>query len=146
MSAYEMRISDWSSDVCSSDLRIARDPRPHRGHRPARRDRSAGRRVLDALAADGAGGRGRRERLSGPQPARGRPGRRMGRGRRRPPALVALWPVEILRTEVAKTVASGDFAVHALQARMGMMPVRLAGLRFGNLNTPDDLAVAGITP
>src|SRR3546814_7431558 len=28
--AYEMRISDWSSDVCSSDLmRLAR----HRGHR-----------------------------------------------------------------------------------------------------------------
>src|SRR3546814_4033802 len=23
MTAYEMRISDWSSDVCSSDLRIA---------------------------------------------------------------------------------------------------------------------------
>lgn len=60
--------------------------------------------------------------------------------------LVALWPVGILRTEVAKAVASGDFAVHALQARMGMMPVRLAGLRFGNLNTPDDLAVAGISP
>src|SRR3546814_6440495 len=27
MTAYEMRISDWSSDVCSSDLlAIARDP------------------------------------------------------------------------------------------------------------------------
>src|SRR3546814_18795417 len=25
--AYEMRISDWSSDVCSSDLHPARDPR-----------------------------------------------------------------------------------------------------------------------
>src|SRR3546814_2791743 len=61
---------------------------------------------------------------------------------RSPQPLVALWPVEILRTEVAKTVASGDFAVHALQARMGMMPVRLAGLRFGNLNTPDDLRSA----
>src|SRR3546814_1579492 len=23
--AYEMRISDWSSDVCSSDLRLVRD-------------------------------------------------------------------------------------------------------------------------
>src|SRR3546814_8198563 len=41
--AYEMRISDWSSDVCSSDLRRAADdetvgqPRAHRlgdvGHR-----------------------------------------------------------------------------------------------------------------
>src|SRR3546814_10786964 len=26
--AYEMRISDWSSDVCSSDLSILRGPRP----------------------------------------------------------------------------------------------------------------------
>src|SRR3546814_8912080 len=25
--AYEMRISDWSSDVCSSDLRTLLDPR-----------------------------------------------------------------------------------------------------------------------
>src|SRR3546814_6324828 len=32
MTAYEMRISDWSSDVCSSDLRITR---PDRAHRPA---------------------------------------------------------------------------------------------------------------
>src|SRR3546814_2650707 len=36
--AYEMRISDWSSDVCSSDLpRIkggAFDPRPHPHQRP----------------------------------------------------------------------------------------------------------------
>src|SRR3546814_2487261 len=29
--AYEMRISDWSSDVCSSDLESLRQlPRPHR--------------------------------------------------------------------------------------------------------------------
>src|SRR3546814_6823487 len=35
--AYEMRISDWSSDVCSSDLQMARRARPlERGHhRPA---------------------------------------------------------------------------------------------------------------
>src|SRR3546814_9306857 len=26
--AYEMRISDWSSDVCSSDLEKAKPPRP----------------------------------------------------------------------------------------------------------------------
>src|SRR3546814_12410321 len=26
--AYEMRISDWSSDVCSSDLRLARAAQP----------------------------------------------------------------------------------------------------------------------
>src|SRR3546814_5923806 len=28
--AYEMRISDWSSDVCSSDLRLAGPPRASR--------------------------------------------------------------------------------------------------------------------
>src|SRR3546814_3810325 len=35
--AYEMRISDWSSDVCSSDLRLIRTERfgtiPNPGHR-----------------------------------------------------------------------------------------------------------------
>ena len=60
--------------------------------------------------------------------------------------LVALWPVEALRAGVAAALASGDFAVHALQVRLGMAPVRFAGLRFGNLNTPADLAAAGIAP
>src|SRR3546814_20633759 len=108
-----MRISDWSSDVCSSDL-------PWLLTVPVD--------VVDvndclvrSLRAAGPGGAWA-EDDDGPQP------------------LVALWPVEILRTEVAKTVASGDFAVHALQARMGMMPVRLAGLRFGNLR-PEELRV-----
>src|SRR3546814_13681850 len=33
-----MRISDWSSDVCASDLGVHRrgDPAGHRGHRPGR--------------------------------------------------------------------------------------------------------------
>src|SRR3546814_11325630 len=35
--AYDMRISDWSSDVCSSDLRDA--GAVARCHRPAQRDR-----------------------------------------------------------------------------------------------------------
>src|SRR3546814_7390254 len=30
--AYEMRISDWSSDVCSSDLKLARGFLPVRTH------------------------------------------------------------------------------------------------------------------
>src|SRR3546814_4380716 len=37
--AYEMRISDWSSDVCSSDLRVGRlrpvERQPRRRHRLA---------------------------------------------------------------------------------------------------------------
>src|SRR3546814_1116391 len=33
--AYEMRISDWSSDVCSSDLLVAAGPRADFEHRGA---------------------------------------------------------------------------------------------------------------
>src|SRR3546814_1093077 len=38
--AYEMRISDWSSDVCSSDLRPETDGGNEPGLRPDRRRRS----------------------------------------------------------------------------------------------------------
>src|SRR3546814_9769384 len=38
--AYEMRISDWSSDVCSSDLL------PHSGHSPGVRGRLSSSMVL----------------------------------------------------------------------------------------------------
>src|SRR3546814_5752157 len=57
--AYELRISDWSSDVCSSDLRpgpalprAARVPRPPRRRlRPAAVRRLLGRRAADARRA-----------------------------------------------------------------------------------------------
>src|SRR3546814_2989869 len=64
MTAYEMRISDWSSDVCSSDLlgvpqtllrgvarlgAVAAPPRPEPARRPARR----GAHRRDRAAADG---------------------------------------------------------------------------------------------
>jgi molybdopterin-guanine dinucleotide biosynthesis protein A len=58
--------------------------------------------------------------------------------------LLALWPVAALRDALAPALASGDHAVHALQARLGMARVRFAGTRFGNLNTPGDLAAAGV--
>jgi molybdopterin-guanine dinucleotide biosynthesis protein A len=61
-----------------------------------------------------------------------------------PQPLVALWRTAALREAAASALASGDRAVHALQARMGMARVRFAGVRFGNLNTPDDLAAAGV--
>lgn len=61
-----------------------------------------------------------------------------------PQPLVALWPVPLLRQAVAEALARRALAVHALQARMGMRVVRFAGVRFGNLNTPDDLRAAGI--
>ena len=38
----------------------------------------------------------------------------------------------------------GLVAVRDLQAALGMTGVRLAGVRFGNLNTPADLALAGV--
>src|SRR3546814_10937129 len=49
-----MRISDWSSDVCSSDLgRAARPTAPGRARgRPGRRARRAGRRRPRACRAD----------------------------------------------------------------------------------------------
>jgi molybdopterin-guanine dinucleotide biosynthesis protein A len=61
-----------------------------------------------------------------------------------PQPLAALWRVEPLRAAVADAIAAGDFAVHALQSRLGMARVRFAGVRFGNLNTPADLAAADI--
>lgn len=60
-----------------------------------------------------------------------------------PQPLVALWRVDALRGAMGEALA-GDGAVHALQRGLGMAPVRLQGVRFGNLNTPDDLAAAGI--
>ena len=60
-----------------------------------------------------------------------------------PQPLVALWQVAALRVAVARGLEADDLSVQALQARLRMAPVRLAGVRFGNLNTPADLAVAG---
>ena len=61
-----------------------------------------------------------------------------------PQPLVALWHVDTLRPAVAAAIGSGELAVHALQARLGMAELRLEGVRFGNLNTPRDLAEAGV--
>src|SRR3546814_8096574 len=87
--AYEMRISDWSSDVCSSDLelgaalqsaqarRVGRGDVDHQvvGHRPQRRraqhivaDRVDRIAVLAEIDADRS--RGRARIAEGSQPAR----------------------------------------------------------------------------
>jgi molybdenum cofactor guanylyltransferase len=63
-----------------------------------------------------------------------------------PQPLVALWNRDRLRTEATEALAAGELAVHALQARLGMACVRLPGVLFGNLNTPDDLAAHGFQP
>jgi len=59
--------------------------------------------------------------------------------------LVALWPVAALREAAAAALAAGRYAVHALQQTLEMRGVRFDGVRFGNLNTPDDLVRAGVT-
>ena len=57
--------------------------------------------------------------------------------------LVALYRVELLRAAVATSIATHDFSVQAMQVRMKLPRVRFDGLRFGNLNTPEDLRLAG---
>ena len=57
--------------------------------------------------------------------------------------LIALYRVDALRCAAAAAIGRGDYAVQAMQASLDMRRVRFAGLRFGNLNTPDDLHAAG---
>jgi molybdenum cofactor guanylyltransferase len=63
-----------------------------------------------------------------------------------PQPLVALWPVDALRKVAPAAIASNELSVQALQQALRMTEVRFAGVRFGNLNTPADLAAAGIDP
>lgn len=58
--------------------------------------------------------------------------------------LVALWRRDLLRGGAGSAIANGELAVHALQARLGMARVRFHDTRFGNLNTPEALAAAGV--
>ncbi|GAB3384811.1 molybdenum cofactor guanylyltransferase [Lysobacter fragariae] len=61
-----------------------------------------------------------------------------------PQPLVALWHVDALREAIDDAIHRGNTAIHALQAMLAMPAVRFAGVRFGNLNTPDDLMAAGV--
>ena len=58
--------------------------------------------------------------------------------------LVALWWVEALRGVVDARLRGNDSerSVQDLQASLGMPRIRLNGVRFGNLNTRDDLDAA----
>lgn len=58
--------------------------------------------------------------------------------------LFALWPLAPLRAALAPALAQRRLAVRELQATLGMAALRLSGLRLGNLNTPADLAAAGV--
>ena len=59
--------------------------------------------------------------------------------------LVALWNVEAALPAVASAIQRNETAIHTLQARLHMPAVCFNGVRFGNLNTPDDLRAAGIS-
>jgi molybdopterin-guanine dinucleotide biosynthesis protein A len=56
---------------------------------------------------------------------------------------VALWRVDALRAELDSRLRNDDGSVQSLQDVLGMPRIRLRGVRFGNLNTPDDLIAAG---
>ncbi len=60
--------------------------------------------------------------------------------------LVALYRVDLLRRALAPAIAAGEYSVKAMQARLELPRVRCIGMRFGNLNTPDDLRAAGVDP
>ena len=57
--------------------------------------------------------------------------------------LLALYRIEPLRGAMAAALQARQFSVQAMQARMQLPRVRFEGLCFGNLNTPDDLRLAG---
>jgi molybdopterin-guanine dinucleotide biosynthesis protein A len=58
--------------------------------------------------------------------------------------LVALWNVGQALPVVSAAIAMQAFGVHGVQDTLGMPTVRFNGLRFGNLNTPADLATARV--
>src|SRR3546814_2971398 len=88
--AYEMRISDWSSDVCSSDL-LDRPPRRLVGREPRCLHRGGHRLPVGS-------GAWRRERGGAEHAARNRPPRahpriyRPRQGQGRPVPADGLWP------------------------------------------------------
>ncbi|TDK23469.1 molybdenum cofactor guanylyltransferase [Luteimonas aestuarii] len=59
--------------------------------------------------------------------------------------LVALWRTAALREAAGATLDAGKHAVHGLHALLHQPGVRFDGVRFGNLNTPADLAALGAT-
>src|SRR3546814_1649691 len=87
--AYEMRISYWSSDVCSSDLHLSPGVRAVRGHiaderavRPSRRPPCDHRPACDCRAARGDCRRDARRRQAPPRARRRTQGRARSGARR----------------------------------------------------------------
>lgn len=59
--------------------------------------------------------------------------------------LVALWHVERLRRVLDATLPEQVWAIHELQGTLDMACACFDGIRFGNLNTPQDLDAAEVT-
>ncbi|XQA71478.1 molybdenum cofactor guanylyltransferase [Xanthomonas sacchari] len=60
--------------------------------------------------------------------------------------LVALYRLAALRPALEQALAAARYAPRSLQQRLRMRPVPLPEIVLGNLNTPQDLAAAGILP
>ena len=58
--------------------------------------------------------------------------------------LVALWRVDAAMGAIDAAIAGRRYGVHPLLDSLGMSPVALPGVRFGNLNTPAELAAAHV--
>ncbi|HNV77845.1 MAG TPA: molybdenum cofactor guanylyltransferase [Thermomonas sp.] len=57
--------------------------------------------------------------------------------------LVALYRLAPLRDAVDAAITASALSIQAMQARIPLPRVRFSGFRFGNLNTPEDLRLAG---
>ena len=58
--------------------------------------------------------------------------------------LVALYRIDTLRDAISASLEAGEHAIQVMQARLALPHVCFSGLRFGNLNTPQDLLAAGV--
>src|SRR3546814_2444717 len=148
--AYEMRISDWSSDVCSSDLRRLARRRGRRGDalraaRPATaRAWQPLRRAAGPRGAVGSGGGDRRRRA---RASRDRPDGARGAGSRRHAGHRRALPRHWRRS------VGTDFGAHLSRrnppCRRGHALVRMAVARAGirarrNLAKPRKIAISGV--
>lgn len=60
--------------------------------------------------------------------------------------LVALWRVDSAKHAIDVAITGRRYGVHPLLDLLEMSPAPLPGVRFGNLNTPADLAAAHVGP
>src|SRR3546814_154205 len=131
-----MRISDWSSDVCSSDLNRHR-ARHHRRHRPVPVRRAAGHRNPPAgyalRCAVRTGARGHAGGAAGgvPCPARGGPLGAAAQGQlpRQPAALQALGATRVLALNTVGGITE------AFGPRVLACPDQLIDYTWGRIST-----------